>query len=128
MKLAVVSALLPVAVVMAQDPAQGWLGYATGVNPAGTDTPITFMEAYWKNCDDPKESGAFFSPWFGCVRARVRACGWAGECGNAIRSRSRAPISARSRVKVGAVFVGVRLRCEHAAAESLGTSCVKATT
>ena len=35
--------LLPLA-AFAKDPAEGWLGYATGVNPAGDNSVITFME------------------------------------------------------------------------------------
>lgn len=62
MKLLAIS-LLPL--VWGKDPAEGWLGYATGTNPNQDDTPITFIEAYWKNCDNPKTEGAFFSPWFG---------------------------------------------------------------
>ncbi|ETO22589.1 hypothetical protein RFI_14603 [Reticulomyxa filosa] len=46
------------------DPAQGWLGYAMGVNPAKTGI-ITFIEAYWVVPDNPTVDGAFFSPWFG---------------------------------------------------------------
>jgi len=47
----------------AQDPAKGWLGYATGVNPGGGR--ITFIEAYWKCGATPARSSSFFSPWFG---------------------------------------------------------------
>jgi hypothetical protein len=47
----------------AQDPAQGWLAYAVGVYPSATR--ITSLEAKWVVPDDPKRSGAFFSPWFG---------------------------------------------------------------
>jgi hypothetical protein len=47
----------------AQDPANGWLGYATGVYPGGGR--ISFIEAYWKCGAAPKPSTAFFSPWFG---------------------------------------------------------------
>jgi len=50
--------------VVAQDPAEGWLGYAMGVNPAGTGI-ITHMEAKWKVGQNPVVGGAFFSPWFG---------------------------------------------------------------
>jgi len=47
----------------AQDPANGWLGYATGTNPGGGR--ISFMEAYWKCGATPRQSSSFFSPWFG---------------------------------------------------------------
>lgn len=32
-----------------KDPAQGWLGYAENTD----EGRITFMEAYWKNLEDP---------------------------------------------------------------------------
>ena len=51
--------------VVGDDPAQGWLGYALAQDPTGENRRITFIEAYWAVCDDPKVSGAFFSPWFG---------------------------------------------------------------
>jgi len=38
-------------------------GYATGTSPGATK--VTYMEAKWKVPADPKEPGAFFSPWFG---------------------------------------------------------------
>ena len=45
------------------------LGYATGLDPAAKNGEagrrITFAEMYWKNCNNPKRGGAFFSPWFG---------------------------------------------------------------
>lgn len=47
------------------DPAEGWLGYALAQDPTGNNGRITYIEAYWAVCDDPKETGAFFSPWFG---------------------------------------------------------------
>lgn len=49
--------------IAAQDPAPGWLAYATAQCPAGTR--ITHMEAKWKVGVNPPESFAFFSPWFG---------------------------------------------------------------
>lgn len=52
-------------VSLSDDPANGWLGYATGVNPSGGDDIITFIEAYWNVPENPKVDGAFFSPWFG---------------------------------------------------------------
>jgi len=48
----------------AQDPAEGWLGYAQAVSPTGAGR-ITFAEAYWVNLQNPVEGGAFWSPWFG---------------------------------------------------------------
>lgn len=60
---AVVAASL-IGAVVAQDPAGGWLGYATGVSPTGTGR-ITYMEAKWKVGQNPVVGGAFFSPWFG---------------------------------------------------------------
>jgi len=47
-----------------QDPANGWLGYAKGVNPSGNGR-ITYIEAKWYVLNDPVVGGAFFSPWFG---------------------------------------------------------------
>jgi hypothetical protein len=47
----------------AQDPAQGWMGYAVGTYPGGGR--ITFMEAYWKCGATPRTSSSFYSPWFG---------------------------------------------------------------
>lgn len=48
---------------MAQDPAPGWLAYATAKCPPGTK--ITSMEARWNVGQNPPSSFAFFSPWFG---------------------------------------------------------------
>jgi len=61
---AVLLVLVVIAVyVTAQDPAQGWLGYAKCVAPgAGI---ITKVEATWKVGQNPKTAGCFFSPWFG---------------------------------------------------------------
>jgi len=50
---------------LAQDPASGWLGYATGLYTASRNEPISFIEAYWKCGSNPPKSNAFFSPWFG---------------------------------------------------------------
>jgi len=50
------------ALVAAQDPADGWLGYAMATYPEGR---ITYMEAKWKVGQNPTVGGAFFSPWFG---------------------------------------------------------------
>jgi hypothetical protein len=47
----------------AQDPAGGWLGYATDSCPGGSR--LTFMDAYWKVGATPRNSGSFYSPWFG---------------------------------------------------------------
>jgi len=52
-------------VCFGKDPAQGWLGYAEGVNPSGGNARITSIEAYWQVPSNPKVNGAFFSPWFG---------------------------------------------------------------
>jgi hypothetical protein len=49
----------------AQDPANGWLGYARGVNPDGGTVPITFIEAWWTNLKEPSNKNCFYSPWFG---------------------------------------------------------------
>jgi hypothetical protein len=49
--------------VIGQDPAGGWMGYATATNPGGGR--ITYIEATWINGNNPKSGGAFFSPWFG---------------------------------------------------------------
>lgn len=54
---------LAVALVSAQDPAPGWLGYATASCPPGTK--ITHYEGKWKVGQNPQPSGAFFSPWIG---------------------------------------------------------------
>ena len=63
LKLAVVASF--VACSAAQDPASGWLGYATGTNPSKDSGRITRAEAKWVVLDDPKEGGCFYSPWFG---------------------------------------------------------------
>ena len=53
------------ALVAAQDPANGWMAYAVGTVPAGTER-ITKLEMTWKIGADPRRgTGAFFSPWFG---------------------------------------------------------------
>lgn len=62
MKLLLLLALL-LAIAVAQDPAPGWLAYATAQCPAGTR--ITHMEAKWLVGQNPPDSFAFFSPWFG---------------------------------------------------------------
>lgn len=48
----------------AQDPANGWLGYALGENPDGGDDPITFIEATWVNLKEPTNKNCFYSPWY----------------------------------------------------------------
>jgi hypothetical protein len=58
--LSLLASLLSVA---AQDPAQGWLGYAVANCPAGTT--LTLMDAYWPVGATPKRSQSFYSPWFG---------------------------------------------------------------
>lgn len=49
---------------MAQDPATGWMAYARGKVPSGTER-ITSLEMMWTVGDNPESSFAFFSPWFG---------------------------------------------------------------
>jgi len=49
----------------ADDPANGWLGYALGKNPNGGNDPITFIEAWWTNLQEPTNKNCFYSPWFG---------------------------------------------------------------
>jgi len=51
--------------VTAQDPANGWLGYAACTAPTGTKGVITKVTARWNNLNNPKVGGCFFSPWFG---------------------------------------------------------------
>ena len=58
------AAVAAVTCVSAQDPAQGWLGYATGVSPTGKGR-VTRAEAKWKVLDAPQQGGCFYSPWFG---------------------------------------------------------------
>eukprot|EP01062_Namystynia_karyoxenos_P017578 TRINITY_DN1647_c0_g1_i6.p1 TRINITY_DN1647_c0_g1~~TRINITY_DN1647_c0_g1_i6.p1 ORF type:complete len:591 (+),score=265.75 TRINITY_DN1647_c0_g1_i6:124-1773(+) len=48
----------------AQDPASGWMAYAVGTVPAGTER-ITRLEMTWTVGQDPPRSFSFFSPWFG---------------------------------------------------------------
>ena len=50
--------------VAAQDPAEGWMAYAVGEVPSGTER-ITKMQMTWTVGEKPRESNAFFSPWFG---------------------------------------------------------------
>eukprot|EP01013_Petalomonas_cantuscygni_P014810 TRINITY_DN3034_c0_g1_i1.p1 TRINITY_DN3034_c0_g1~~TRINITY_DN3034_c0_g1_i1.p1 ORF type:complete len:275 (-),score=57.58 TRINITY_DN3034_c0_g1_i1:461-1285(-) len=64
MRVVVLSLVSAVIFATAQDPAEGWLGYAKAVNPNRRGI-ITYAAATWTNCDDPKHWGAFFSPWFG---------------------------------------------------------------
>jgi hypothetical protein len=63
MKVFSVVVALVISAAVAQDPAPGWLAYATAQCPAGTR--ITHMEAKWKVGQSPNPSFAFFSPWFG---------------------------------------------------------------
>ncbi|CUG94109.1 peptidase, putative [Bodo saltans] len=63
MQFALIVAALVAGVVVTQDPAPGWLAYATAQCPAGTR--ITHMEAKWLVGQNPPQSFAFFSPWFG---------------------------------------------------------------
>lgn len=48
----------------AQDPADGWMAYAVGKVPTGTQR-ITHIEMSWKVSANAKSSSAFYSPWFG---------------------------------------------------------------
>jgi hypothetical protein len=52
------------ATVHAQDPADGWMAYAVGAVPAGTER-ITRLEMTWNVGANAKISTAFYSPWFG---------------------------------------------------------------
>ena len=53
------------ALINAQDPADGWMAYAVGSVPESVDR-ITRLEMKWKVSNDPDGgSNAFFSPWFG---------------------------------------------------------------
>jgi hypothetical protein len=52
------------ALVAAQDPANGWMAYAVGALPAKY-TRITRLEMTWKVSANAKRSRAFYSPWFG---------------------------------------------------------------
>jgi len=63
MRLAFCLLLTVAPLALAQDPADGWLGYAVGTYPSGTR--ITYMEAKWKVGAKPRAGGAFYSPWFG---------------------------------------------------------------
>lgn len=56
--LAAVVACMAAACVLAQDPPQGWLGYATATYPSGT--MLTRMEASWVVPPNPKKDGLFF--------------------------------------------------------------------
>ena len=59
----VIAAALPL-LVAAQDPAQGWLGYAQALPPASSpNARLTFMSAKWLVGSNPKNSNSFFSPW-----------------------------------------------------------------
>ena len=52
------------ATAAAQDPAGGWMAYAVGQVPSGTDR-ITQLDMTWQVGADPNPTNAFFSPWFG---------------------------------------------------------------
>merc|ERR1719471_454548 len=54
--------LLLLAACHAQDPAQGWLGYAVA---DGGGKQIEYMEAKWKVPNNPRRRGLFFGIWFG---------------------------------------------------------------
>ena len=57
-------ALLYISLALAKDPAEGWLGYATAVSPT-CGGRITYAQATWIVPENPREGGAFYSPWFG---------------------------------------------------------------
>ena len=63
-KMRVLSLACVAVAVTAQDPAQGWLGYAKAVSPTNAGR-ITYAEATWINGGNPSQGGAFYSPWFG---------------------------------------------------------------
>lgn len=65
MKAAAVLTVIAVAAVavFAQDPAPGWLSYATAKCPAGQR--MTHFEGQWQVPSNPSPSFAFFSPWIG---------------------------------------------------------------
>lgn len=48
----------------AQDPADGWMAYAVGSIPEKYDR-ITKLKMTWTVGEKPRDSFAFFSPWFG---------------------------------------------------------------
>lgn len=64
MRLSLLLAFSSASFCCAQDPANGWLAYAVGEVPAGTER-ITRLEMTWKVGQNPKRGNAFFSPWFG---------------------------------------------------------------
>jgi len=64
MRLGVLGLVVLAVSVTAQDPADGWLGYAKCVAPSGYHN-ITRIEATWKNLHNPSKGGCFQSPWFG---------------------------------------------------------------
>lgn len=53
-----------IALVAAQDPASGWLGYAVGSIPNGKER-ITKLEMTWTVPAQGPRSIAFYAPWFG---------------------------------------------------------------
>lgn len=59
-----VTAAVFLCTVSAQDPPEGWMGYAVGKIPS-TYERITRMEATWTVGANAKSGGAFYSPWFG---------------------------------------------------------------
>merc|ERR1711991_582209 len=63
MKLCVLVLAVLAVGALAQDPPQGWLGFATGRYPQGNK--ITHIEAKWQTPPDPKTGGFFFGIWFG---------------------------------------------------------------
>jgi hypothetical protein len=63
MMLKLISLVIAVGVVLAQDPAPGWLGYATATCPPGTR--VTKYSANWAVGGMAQPSSAFYSPWIG---------------------------------------------------------------
>jgi hypothetical protein len=57
--MATAAALLCGTLAAAQDPAQGWLGYAKGVSPSGGR--VTSIEAKWVNLNNPQVNDLWFS-------------------------------------------------------------------
>lgn len=58
------SVLAAAAIVVAQDPADGWMAYAVGQMPSKYKR-ITHLEMQWVVNHEPSSTDAFYSPWFG---------------------------------------------------------------
>ena len=94
MRFALAASLL--AGAAAQDPAQGWLAYATATTPPPGATRITSIDARWRVGANPRNSQSFYSPWFGMVRrgergGRSAAAPRAAVAGTAATPRKAAP-------------------------------------